>query len=369
MRQSPIPLLAGAAAAAFVTDRLARRRTWKAVQTARAAPSATLASSPASEQHVEDALVALLLERPEAAAREVGTPITDRIHARLREGDAATVQAHLEGSAAELYAACDAKTQKRLTLNFAAAYAVLPVLERTGLSHLMPPADVHAMARGPLAAGGDTFLADLIFDALDHAGIQVEAGATVLDFGMSSGRVLRAVAAGRPDLDCLGCDPNDHAIAWAAEHLPAGRFFVSPQRPPLELDDASVKVAYAISIWSHFAEQPAVQWLAEMHRVVAPGGALVLTTHGFDCLATLLRREHISRETATAAAISMLQGRHHFVDVFGNDGDWGIKDVGWGNAYLTLEWLLSHTGDDWTVRLNWSGALDEAQDVIVLERR
>ena len=194
-------------------------------------------------------------------------------------------------------------------------------------------------------------------------------GGTVLDFGASSGRVLRAVAAGRPDLRCIGCDPNEAAIAWAAEHLPMARFFASPQRPPLDLAGGSVDLVYAVSIWSHFAEPPAVEWLKEMHRVLAPGAALVMTTHGLDCLTTLLRREHVSEQTAAAAASSMLQGRLHFVDVFGPDGDWGVKDDGWSNAYFTLEWLLSATGDDWSVRLDWNGALDQVQDVIVLERR
>lgn len=314
-------------------------------------------------------MVGLLRERPDPGWRDVATPITDRIHARLDPGDVAAVEARISDAPADLYSASDAKTRRRLALNFAAAYGVLPVLERAGLTHLMPPEDVHAMARGPVAAGGDCYIADLVFDALDHAGIEVRDDATVLDFGASSGRVLRAIAAGRPDLECVGCDPNEEAIGWATENLPMARFFVSPLRPPLELADASVDVAYAISIWSHFAEGPAVEWLAEMHRVIAPGGALVFTTHGFDCLSTLLRREHVSPGTAAAAATAMVQGRHHFVDVFGPDGDWGVRDAGWGNAYLTLEWLLSHTGERWAVRLNWPGVLDQTQDVIVFERR
>ncbi|MDQ3678829.1 MAG: class I SAM-dependent methyltransferase [Actinomycetota bacterium] len=361
-------ILLAAGAAAYVVNRLEGRRAIEAVREKLVETLSPPGDSTPEQRH-EEAIVGLLLGRPEAAGRIVATPITDRIYGRLRDDDIAAVKARLEGDLAELYAVAEEKTRKRLTLNLAAAYGVLPALERAGLSERTPPDDVHAMARGPIAAGGDVFIADLVFDALDHAGFEVPGGATVLDFGASSGRVVRAIAAGRPDLECLACDPNEDAIAWAAANLSMARFFVSPQRPPIELDDASVQMAYAISIWSHFAERPAIEWLAELHRVIAPGGALVITTHGFDCLSTLLRREHVSAQTATAAAAAMMQGRHHFVDVFGAEGDWGVTDPGWGNAYLTLEWLLSCTQDDWAVRLNWPGALDQAQDVVVLERR
>jgi len=366
---APLAAAASAAVATCLTERLRRRRTRQVIADARARIAAALASVPTAEQAREDAAVALLLDRPEPGWLEGATPVTDGVHARLQPGDAAAVLERMESFEAELHASAEEPARRRLVLNFAAAYGVAPVLERSGLLGAMPPEDVHAMARGSVAAGGDFFTADLIFDALEHAGMAVGEGATLLDFGASSGRVLRAIAAGRPDLECLGCDPNAGTIAWAAEHLPMARFFVSPQRPPLALADASVQIAVAVSIWSHFAEEPAVAWLAELHRVLAPGGALVLTTQAFDSLSTLLRRGHVSPGTATAAAAAMVEGRHHFVDVFGPEGDWGVKDAGWGDAYFTLEWLLGRTGDDWAVRLNWPGALDQAQDVVVLERR
>jgi len=137
----------------------------------------------------------------------------------------------------------------------------------------------------------------------------------------------------------------------------------------LPIADGSVTVAYAISIWSHFAAGPALAWLDELHRILEPGGALVLTTHGFDCLSTLLRRDHISRDSAVSAAQGMVRDGHFFIDVFGPDGDWGVKDAEWGNAYLTLDWLMSRTNGAWNLRLVWNGGLDQTQDVIVLERR
>ena len=183
-----------------------------------------------------------------------------------------------------------------------------------------------------------------------------------------TGRVLRILGSARPDLHCLGCDPNAGAITWAAAHLP-GKYFVSPLAPPLDLSDACLDAAYAISIWSHFAEAPALAWLAEMHRVLVPGGALMITTHGFDCLAVQLRNGAISLGTAAGAAAAMITSGHHFVDVFGEDGDWGVKNAGWGNAYLTLDWLQSHVDAMFSTRLLRPGGLDRVQDVIVLERR
>lgn len=322
-----------------------------------------------SEARPEAALVEVVTRRPAPAPPDPGTPVTDALFARLGDGDPQTVAEVLTGTEAELYAMSGESGRRRLTLNFAVANRLDQIWTRAGLVAAMPPDDVHAMARGPVAAGGDLYLADLVFSALAAAGFELKPGATLLDFGASSGRVLRVIAAARPDLRCRGCDPNPGAIAWAAQHLP-GEYFVSPQHPPLaDVAAASLDVAYAISIWSHFAASPALAWLAEMHRIIAPGGALVLTTHGWDTLATGLRRSLVAPSTVANAVAGLVEEGHFFIDVFGEQGDWGVKDPGWGNAYLTLEWLVARTNGAWAVRLAWLGYLDLSQDVIVLERR
>ena len=56
----------------------------------------------------------------------------------------------------------DRSTKKQLALVFGVWHEIPAVLEKTGLRPDAPPEDVHAMARGPLAAGGAIYYADLL---------------------------------------------------------------------------------------------------------------------------------------------------------------------------------------------------------------
>ena len=190
---------------------------------------------------------------------------------------------------AALWQTADPPRRKRLALAFAAHHQVDPALERTGLSGVMPPAGVHSMAHGAQAAGGSTYYADLIADALHATGFELEAGHSVLDFGCSSGRVVRVLAAAHPELDWHGSDPIPDAIEWARANLGGIEFEVGPEYPPLAYADNAFDAVFAISIWSHFAEQAAFDWFAEMHRILKPGGRLLVTTHGEQTIAHTLR--------------------------------------------------------------------------------
>ena len=85
-----------------------------------------------------------------------------------------------------------------LALVFGVWHGVPAVLEKTGLRPDEPPEDVHAMARGPLAAGGAVYYADMLADATAPRRRRPRRVARGLDFGCSSGRVVRALAAAWP---------------------------------------------------------------------------------------------------------------------------------------------------------------------------
>ena len=162
-------------------------------------------------------------------------PVTKALYDRLDGDDLRALEAAFDAETAAYWANADPAVRPYLTLHFGAYHGVTQILDKTGLSASMPPDEVHAMARGPLAAGGDPYIADLVVEAVERAGGSLRPGMRGLDFGCSSGRVVRMLAAALPDVAWSGCDPNAGAIGWASEQLHGIDFFVSPQAPPLEL--------------------------------------------------------------------------------------------------------------------------------------
>ena len=175
----------------------------------------------------------------------------------------------------------------------------------------LPPEGVHAMTRGAEHVVGGLRHADLVAAALGAAGGDIAGVDIGLDFGCSSGRVVRALAGAYPDVTWRACDPNPGAIAWASEHLRGIDFFVAPLDPPLPLDDRALDLVVAISIWSHYGPTAATLWLEEMHRIVKPGGHLVLTVHGAHSLA-LFAREGLRDDDLLARAAAGLNAEGHF---------------------------------------------------------
>ena len=69
-------------------------------------------------------------------------------------------------------------------------------------------------------------------------------------------------------------------MAWCAANLPFVTASVNELEPPLRYEDGQFGLVYAISVFTHLPRDLERAWIDELSRIVAPGGLLLLTTHG-----------------------------------------------------------------------------------------
>jgi hypothetical protein len=95
----------------------------------------------------------------------------------------------------------------------------------------------------------------------------------------------------------------------------------------------------------------------------------VLTAQGFPSLAHYLRSGQVRHDYAIRGAEALIARGRHFVEVFGSDGDMGVRSPEWGMAYVTLDWLCSLALGAWELALHEPARIDANQDLVVLRRR
>ncbi len=103
----------------------------------------------------------------------------------------------------------------------------------------------------------------------------------ILDFGCGCGRVLLWLKDLAGTTALYGSDIDATAIEWAREHLPYVTFTrQQPDCPRPEFPDAFFDFVYCQSVFTHIDETYQDAWLAELQRIVKPGGRLLLSVNG-----------------------------------------------------------------------------------------
>jgi SAM-dependent methyltransferase len=134
----------------------------------------------------------------------------------------------------------------------------------------------------------------LVNDAM--AARDITAPKRILDFGCGCGRTLRWLVDQHGDVEFHGADVDAEAIEWSRRHYPRARFAVTDPQPPLPFSSQFFDVVYCLSVFTHLNEAMQDHWLAELHRILTPGGLLLLTVHGPNAAAQL--KAQIAEELA-----------------------------------------------------------------------
>jgi SAM-dependent methyltransferase len=135
------------------------------------------------------------------------------------------------------------------------------------------------MVRVAMTADADWFLRSgrAAYDAIT-AHVPLDGVGSVLDFGCGCGRVTRWFESF--DGAVAGSDVSAPAIEWCRDNLSFASFETNGLAPPLEFDDASFDLVYALSVFTHLTGELQLAWRDELRRVLRPSGLLLFTTHG-----------------------------------------------------------------------------------------
>lgn len=177
----------------------------------------------------------------------------------------------------------------------------------------------------------------------------------ILEWGCGPARVIRHLPAHFSEPETLfGADYNPESIAWASEHVPGVSFYKNGLEPPLAYEDGSFDFIYALSVFTHLSMEVGQQWMAELRRLLKPGGVLLFSTHG-DTVAEFLlpaEREQYEREgycvrDKVPEGKKMFSAWHH-ADYIRSEwlaADWELLEHGLPGRYRFI-----HTQDAWLVR-------------------
>jgi SAM-dependent methyltransferase len=199
----------------------------------------------------------------------------------------------------------------------------------------------------------------------------------ILDFGCGWGRIIRFFLKDVEPDRLWGVDVHASQIAACQETTRWGNFMVSKPFPPIEFAEDTFDLVFSYSVFSHLAEEPQRQWLAEFARILKPGGLLIATTWD---------RQFIQRchELRDEQQLRPFEGR--LSTIFSDTDAWlarydrgefcfdssaeiyGDLSSWYGEACIPEQYVLNH----WSKRLEVLDYVDDrgvlAQNVVVARR-
>jgi SAM-dependent methyltransferase len=197
----------------------------------------------------------------------------------------------------------------------------------------------------------------------------------VLDFACGCGRLSRYLAMHR-EVEAYGTDVNPDLVAWCQAQLPGVRTLANPVAPPMSIRPDFFDLVFALSLFSHLPERRALDWLADVARVMVPGGLLIATTHGVPTLEIIrdspVHHSMFDLDTAEVEALMARLPREGFIYRPYSADTLRVAKAGqeYSNAFIHPD----HIARTWNTDLlelveHIPGGLRGWQDCVVLRRK
>jgi len=206
----------------------------------------------------------------------------------------------------------------------------------SGADEPVPPLELMEYGESPadhLATGRRNV--ESMLAALQESGFAWDDCRKVLEFGCCNGKLVRWLAPFAEGREIWGVDVQAEKVAWAMQNLsPPLRFATTTTIPHLPFEDRCFDLIFAGSVFTHLGELH-VAWLAELTRLLAPGGFLYVTLH--DETSIRVAAEHPERH----ARFNRLVADSAFAGALAS-GDFGfVSTAPYGSAMLSQVMMSS----------------------------
>jgi SAM-dependent methyltransferase len=187
----------------------------------------------------------------------------------------------------------------------------------------------------------------------------------ILDFGCGPGRIMRHLGPLAEHSELHGVDIDVEMVDWCAEHIPFATFLAGPHEPPLPYADGSFDLIFNHSVFTHIDEDRQDLWLAELQRILAPGGLALLTIHSTRQWNAALGQIEASGDDPGPYRAG-LEG--HGILFIADDAFIGSSHPSWYHSTFHAAWYIEeHWSRYFVIRAHIHEGAD-TQDMIVLER-
>jgi len=202
--------------------------------------------------------------------------------------------------------------------------------------------------------------------ALAGIGRSIEEFQSILDFGCGCSRVTRWLQFEAPSSQLYGCDIDAEAISWNRDHLPAIEFARNDPEPPLPFADDTFDLILNHSVFTHIDERMQDLWLAELRRVLKPGGIALLSVHGTRAFGI---SEHAARFEGETSAVWRRELEREGILFISSDSYVGSSFPSFYHTTFHAPWYVF---EHWAQWFSISAYLPHAdlgfRDIVLLQR-
>ncbi|PSB11322.1 hypothetical protein C7B62_05875 [Pleurocapsa sp. CCALA 161] len=132
-----------------------------------------------------------------------------------------------------------------------------------------------------------------LFQILEHFSINPRTIGSIYELGCGTARLLRHFRC-IEGVRLVGSDVNPEMIEWCQQNLPEIEFYRNELKPPLAFaEDNSFDLMLASSVFTHIPLNTQELWLAEMQRILRPGGIFICSVLGKFHASTLLGNQQL----------------------------------------------------------------------------